>query len=74
VTEHIYLSRRNLLTLLSKLDRRAAGEATKATLIKFQNKGDPYVQSMDSCKVTAVEDDEYYTAREPGGVLEVDEP
>lgn len=30
----VYLSRRNLLTLLSKLDHRVAGQQTECTLIK----------------------------------------
>jgi hypothetical protein len=62
----IYLSRRNLLALLSKLDRKAAGEESYCTIIKRDNLHDKYPQSMSSCRVTAVEDEEYYTTREAG--------
>ena len=72
--ETVYLSRRNLLTLLSKLDRRALGEETKCTLIKHQNVGAPFCQSMIEISVTAVEDTEYYTKRSPGEVLFEDTP
>ena len=73
MSEQIYLSRRNLLTLLSKLDRQAAGESTSCTVIKYRNPGDPYIQSMDTVAVTAVPDDEYYVAREPGRMHPKDE-
>lgn len=62
--EFLYLSRRNLLTLLSKLDRKAAGDITACTLVKLRQP-DPtrYNQTMDECWVTAVENDEYYGAQ-----------
>lgn len=72
--EQIYLSRRNLLTLLSKLDRKKAGEETLCSITKHDNKHPVYAQSMDACLVTALEDEEYYTDRLPGGVLEKDDP
>jgi len=74
--DRIYLSRRNLLTLLSKLDRRGAGDQTYCTIIKYRNPADPpeYQQTMDSIVVTAVEDDEYYTARQAGAVVPQDDP
>jgi hypothetical protein len=72
--EKIYLSRRNLLTLLSKLDRKKKGESTACGLIKQKNLDDPFVQSMDACLVTAVEDSEYYTARDAGEVHPSDDP
>jgi len=71
--EQIYLSRRNLMTLLSKLDRQAAGESTSCTVVKYRNPGDPYIQTMDSIAVTAIPDDEYYVARQPGPMHQRDE-
>lgn len=71
----IYLSRRNLLVLLSKLDRKAAGEETACAIIKHKNALNPeqFQQSMDMCFVTAVEDDEYYAEREAGIMHPADE-
>lgn len=74
MSEQIYLSRRNLLVLLSKLDRQAAGEDTACTIIKYRNETDPFYQSMDSVRVTAIEDEEYYTNRTPGHMNPLDEP
>lgn len=70
----VYLSRRNLLTLLSKLDRAAAGEVTACTLIKNDNTHEKYPQTMSRIEVVAVEDDEYYTTRHPGAVHPSDRP
>lgn len=64
--ESVYLSRRNLLALLSKLDRKAKGEDTACTIIKNDNKHVKYPQSMPSIAVCAVEDDEYYSLRPEG--------
>lgn len=72
----IYLSRRNLQTLLSKLDRQASGEPTACTIIKFRNSIDPYTQIVDeennTISITAVEDELYYANRKPGEMLSVD--
>lgn len=73
MSEQIYLSRRNLLTLLSKLDRQRDGETTACTVIKFRNEKDPFTQSMDSIAVTAVEDDVYYANRNAGPMHPNDE-
>lgn len=72
----IFLSRRNLETLLSKLNRRAVGEETRCTLIKYKNPNDPpeYAQKLDEIKVVAVEDADYYRTRPAGAVLPEDEP
>lgn len=73
--EQIYLSRRNLLTLLSKLDRAANGEQTECTIIKSDTKHPRYPQSIDAyVAVIAVEDKDYYTERAPGEVHPSDEP
>jgi hypothetical protein len=52
----VYLTRRNLLTLLSKLDRRAKGEDTVCTIIK-QDINHPRYPCTDVIAVTAFEDD-----------------
>lgn len=76
-TPKVYLSRRNLLTLLSKLDRDAKGEQTECTLIKYKQpgKGVSYQQTMDRIAVIAVQDEEYYPAQErsAGYIHESDE-
>jgi hypothetical protein len=58
----IYLSRRNLEALLSKLDRRKDGEQTHCTIIKNQQPDPqaPFRQSMKACRVIALEDEEFY--------------
>lgn len=76
-TAKVYLTRRNLLTLLSKLDRDAAGEDTACAIIKYQNKNVPaYQQTMPEVMVIAVQDEDYYSAmdRQPGTVHFSDEP
>lgn len=72
--ERIYLSERNLKTLLAKLERHKAGEATQCTLIKYANSTDPYCNSVDSVAVIAVPDEEFYATRQPGMVHPLDEP
>lgn len=69
-TAVVYLSRRNLLTLLAKLDRVKEGGESQCTIIKRDNKHAVFPQSHDSIVVTAVEDEEYYVDREPGHVVE----
>ena len=72
----VYLSRRNLLTLLSKLDRIAAGEQSHATIIKYRNDDvSEYQQSMKEVHIVAVEDALYYAAmdRLPGVIHPDDE-
>jgi hypothetical protein len=71
--EHIYLTRRNLLTLLSKLDRKAKGEQTECTLIK-QDIVHPLYPCTVRSFITAVEDADYYTDREAGAVHPADTP
>jgi hypothetical protein len=70
----IYLSRRNLLTLLSKLDRKAGGDSTECTIIKRDNTHEKYPQTMEFCVVTAIEDEEYYNTRKFGEVHPKDDP
>lgn len=74
---NVYLSRRNLLTLLSKLDRqrerRWSGAETMRTLVKRDDAHASYPQSHSMIFVIAVEDDEYYRDRKPGAVHPEDE-
>ncbi len=75
--EKIYLSRRNLLVLLSKLDRFESGESTFCTIIKYkQPNAVNFDQTMDSVMIQAVPDKEYYEAhdRPAGKVIPEDEP
>lgn len=69
----VYLTRRNLLTLLSKLDRQRAGEATACTLIKADTQHIKYPMPEEMA-IVAVEDEEYYNDRAPGEVHPSDEP
>lgn len=72
--EQVFLSRRNLLTLLSKLDRQKAGDLTACTLIKGDDLHPKYPQSMKQILVTAVEDEDYYVDRPYGYVHPLDTP
>lgn len=74
MTSRVYLSRRNLLTLLSKLDRRKAGEHTFCCITKCDTLNPEFPQTDDEVQVIAVEDDEYYKDRLPGAVHEKDNP
>lgn len=69
--KRVYLTRRNLLALLSKLDRVKAGEQSKCTLIK-QDTVHPKYPCSDIISVTAVEDTDYYADRQPGELLSQD--
>ena len=74
-TPKVYLSRRNLLTLLSKLDRQAESE-TNCTLIKHKGTSPEYQQTMKSIAVVAVEDEDYYASQgRPAGIVHpLDDP
>ena len=72
--EQAFLTRRNLLTLLSKLDRLKAGEETLCTIIKCDSVHPKYPQTMKQLRITALEDEEYYTTRMPGEMHPSDEP
>jgi hypothetical protein len=71
----IFLSRRNLLALLSKLDRVRAGEMSACSIIKHQSARPAYKQTSKAIVVTAVEDELYYSAleRSAGAMVEADE-
>jgi len=73
--EHkIYLSKRNLQTLLSKVERFEAGDETACALIKYANHLDPYCNTIDEVMVIAVPDERFYAKRSPGAVHHLDEP
>lgn len=63
---HITLSRTNLKALLAKLDIVAGGGQSACAIIKYKIANDPGGQSMDACRVQAIEDDDYYINRPPG--------
>jgi hypothetical protein len=69
----VYLSRRNLLTLLSKLDRKAAGDETACAIIKYQNQDDEFQQTMGDIMVIAISDEEAYSTRSAGEMHPADE-
>lgn len=71
---HVYLSRRNLLSLLNKMDRTLNGDTSNCTIIKYKNDGDPCQQTMDTLIVTGVEDDVFYANRPAGIMHEKDDP
>lgn len=70
-TPKIYLSRRNLVTLLAKLDADASGIETACTIIKHRNpEVAAYQQTMPAIAVIAVQDEEYYSAQQrPAGEM-----
>jgi len=74
MNERIYLSKRNLLTLLSKLDRFEQGQETQCAIVKYSNPLDPYCNTMDQVMVIAVPDEKFYTNRTAGEVHPLDEP
>jgi hypothetical protein len=69
----IYLSRRNLLNKVSKLDRQATGDATACAIVKYANPSDPYCNTIDQVIVVAVPDEKFYTNRSPGAMHPLDE-
>ena len=69
----VYLTRRNLLTLLNKLDRTAEGDPSYCTLIKNDTVHPDFPVTTQTA-VTAVEDEDYYTDREPGDIISRDLP
>ena len=51
----VYLSRRNLLTFLSNLDRVKAGYESTCTIVKNDNAPPQFAQTMKSFDVIVVE-------------------
>jgi hypothetical protein len=71
--QQVYLTRRNLQTLLNKLDRTAKGDLSHCSIVKY-DRVHPEYPCSDIIRVTAVEDEVYYVDREPGKMLEKDVP
>lgn len=73
--QKLYLSRRNLQTLINKLDRckREGKDSSACTIIKCDTAHKVY-PSTDVVEVMALEDEEYYTDRRPGRVYSPDVP
>jgi hypothetical protein len=69
----VYLSKRNLLTLLSKLERLEKGDDTACAIIKYANSTDPYCNTIKEIKVVAIPDEKFYTNRDPGTMHPLDE-
>jgi hypothetical protein len=71
----LYLTRRNLQTLLNKLDRalRDGPDASICTIVKMDTQHPRYPLEQ-TIAITALEDADYYTDREPGHVHEADVP
>ena len=69
----VYLSKRNLLTLLSKLERQERGEETACAIVKYANPTDPYCNTIKEITVIAVPDEKFYTNRAPGAMHHLDE-
>lgn len=68
---YLYLTRRNLLTLLRKLDREREGDKNHKSLIKSDTKHPKFpIGGASHVIVTAVEDEDYYTDRAPGPTRE----
>ncbi len=70
----VYLSKRNLLTLLSKLERFEQGQETQCAIKKYSNPLDPYCNSMDEVTIIAIPDEKFYTTRTFGEVHPDDDP
>ena len=70
----LFLSRRNLIGLLAKLDRNVQYPGdSRCTLQKNNVPGDPYLSDPDHILVTALEDEIYYAKREPGPMVAQEE-
>lgn len=68
----LFLTRRNLLALLEKLDHVADGGASACTIVKEDTTHAVYpMTGASAVAVTAVEDDDYYQDRTPGDVLDM---
>lgn len=73
----LYLSKRNLLTLLSKIERFEKGEETACAIVKCSNPLDPYnmsISGVEDVMVIGVPDERYYTNRLAGPVHPKDDP
>lgn len=73
----LFLSRKNLQTLIEKLDAVKEGRSSKCTIVKMDTTHPVYPMTqtgegwLGSVTVTALEDEEYYIDREPGEMAKV---
>ena len=68
----VFLTRRNLLTLLEKLDHVKSGGASQCTIVKSDTVHPTHpIVGADNVRITAVEDEDYYTDRTAGDVLDL---
>lgn len=70
--QRVFLTRRNLTILLSKLDRTKAGDPSACTIVKQDTVHSKY-PCTDVIWVTALEDEDYYSDRDPGPMHPKDE-
>jgi len=69
----VYLSRRNLQTLINKLDRHATGDFNSRTIVKYDTAHPEYPASAATI-ISVVEDEDYYKDRPPGDMHHQDQP
>jgi len=76
MSETLYLSRRNLLTLLNKLDRAKLGEPSNCAIVKYRQGSAELQQTMDAVVVIAAENEDFYGAQKrlAGEVHPADDP
>jgi hypothetical protein len=72
--ETLYLSKRNLQTLLNKLERAERGEQTHCAIVKYKNTDDAFVNTMDAVMVVAISDEVLYNNRQAGTIHVADDP
>lgn len=70
--EKVYVTRRNLLALLSKLDRNKQTPGVSHCTIVKQDTEHPVYPASTAVMFTAVEDDAYYTDRPAGNMYSAD--
>jgi hypothetical protein len=71
---HLYLTRRNLQTLLNKLDRNRQTPGASQCMLLKQNTLHSVYAIQEPVMVQALEDEEYYKDRQPGLVHDRDVP
>lgn len=72
--QRLYLTRRNLQTLLNKLDRNKLQPGSSEACLAKTDTVHPKYPCSDAIYVYALEDAEYYGDRLPGEVLPADDP
>lgn len=68
----LYLTRRNLLGLLEKLDHVAEGGVSACSIFKQDTVHSKYpITGANSVMITAVEDNDYYDDRPAGDMIDL---